>query len=95
MDEKTGEEGELVTFSCRAKLYIWKDAQWKERGLGMCKVLQNRENKKSRIVMRREQVMKERFELFFNSSNFGTSLGSCLTLAIFESLCRVNLNKIR
>ena len=58
VEERTGEEGEEVKFSCRAKLYIWKDEQWKERGLGNCKILQNNSSFESRIVMRREQVMK-------------------------------------
>ena len=58
VEEKTGEEDELVTFSCRGKLYIFKDEQWKERGVGPCKVLQNRKTFQSRIVMRREQVKK-------------------------------------
>merc|ERR1711937_715136 len=54
----TGEEGELVTFCCRSKLFIWKDEQWKERGLGDVKILQDQNSFKSRIVMRREQVKK-------------------------------------
>ena len=51
VDEKTGEEGELVTFSCRAKLYIWKENQWKERGLGMCKERGEFENSFNGIIV--------------------------------------------
>jgi len=56
VDETTGEEEETVVFGSRGKLYIWKDEQWKERGLGGVKILSK--NGASRIVMRRDQVMK-------------------------------------
>ncbi|XP_045139919.1 E3 SUMO-protein ligase RanBP2 [Echinops telfairi] len=56
----SGEENEQVVFSHRAKLYRYdKDVgQWKERGIGDIKILQNYENKQVRIVMRRDQVLK-------------------------------------
>lgn len=49
-----------MVFSHRAKLYRYdKDAgQWKERGIGDIKILQNYDNKQVRIVMRRDQVLK-------------------------------------
>lgn len=55
---ETGEEGEEIKFSHRAKLYRFdqEGSQWKERGIGDIKVLYNPETKKHRIVMRREQV---------------------------------------
>ncbi|XP_053733056.1 E3 SUMO-protein ligase RanBP2 isoform X1 [Synchiropus splendidus] len=56
----TGEENELVVFSHRAKLYRYdKDLkQWKERGIGDLKILQNYDTKRARVIMRRDQVLK-------------------------------------
>ncbi|XP_069827024.1 E3 SUMO-protein ligase RanBP2-like isoform X2 [Dendropsophus ebraccatus] len=56
----SGEENEQPLFCHRAKLYRFdKDAnQWKERGIGDLKILQNFENKSARVVMRRDQVLK-------------------------------------
>eukprot|EP00057_Strongylocentrotus_purpuratus_P015333 XP_011669807.1 PREDICTED: E3 SUMO-protein ligase RanBP2 isoform X4 [Strongylocentrotus purpuratus] len=57
---KTGEEGEEVKFSHRAKLYRYdgEAKAWKERGVGDIKVLYNAQDHAYRIVMRREQVFK-------------------------------------
>nr|XP_055234214.1 ranBP2-like and GRIP domain-containing protein 3 isoform X2 [Gorilla gorilla gorilla] len=56
----SGEENEQVVFSHRAELYRYdKDVgQWKERGIGDIKILQNYDNKQVHIVMRRDQVLK-------------------------------------
>ncbi|KAM4046516.1 E3 SUMO-protein ligase RanBP2-like isoform 2-T2 [Anomaloglossus baeobatrachus] len=56
----SGEENEETLFCHRAKLYRFdKDAnQWKERGIGDLKILQNYDNKSARVVMRRDQVLK-------------------------------------
>lgn len=60
VEPSTGEENEQVVFSHRAKLYRYdKDAsQWKERGIGDLKVLQNFTSKRVRLIMRRDQVLK-------------------------------------
>lgn len=60
VEVSTGEENEQAVFSHRAKLYRYdKDAaQWKERGIGDLKILQNYETKQVRLIMRRDQVLK-------------------------------------
>jgi len=52
----TGEENEVQLFKSEAKLYVWRDAQWKERGRGVIKILHDTSASKVRIVMRRDQV---------------------------------------
>lgn len=57
----TGEENEIVLFEYRAKLLRFdKEAgEWKERGLGNIKLLQDKSDiNKVRLVMRREQIHK-------------------------------------
>lgn len=56
----TGEENEQVVFSHRAKLYRYDKevCQWKERGIGDLKILQNYDTKRVRLIMRRDQVLK-------------------------------------
>ncbi|KAL0963548.1 hypothetical protein UPYG_G00307810 [Umbra pygmaea] len=60
VDISTGEESENVCFSHRAKLYRYDKElnQWKERGIGDLKILQNYDTKRVRLVMRRDQVLK-------------------------------------
>uniref|UniRef100_A0A1B0B792 RanBP2-type domain-containing protein n=1 Tax=Glossina palpalis gambiensis TaxID=67801 RepID=A0A1B0B792_9MUSC len=58
---KTGEENEIVLFEHRAKLMRFdkKAGEWKERGLGNFKLLQDKHDiDKLRVLMRREQVHK-------------------------------------
>ncbi|XP_077972662.1 E3 SUMO-protein ligase RanBP2-like isoform X1 [Styela clava] len=58
VETKTGEEDEQVLYCHRVKLYKYTDKQWKEKGVGEMKILHNAGTKKSRIVMRRDQVLK-------------------------------------
>uniref|UniRef100_A0A8C7XAZ2 E3 SUMO-protein ligase RanBP2 n=1 Tax=Oryzias sinensis TaxID=183150 RepID=A0A8C7XAZ2_9TELE len=60
VEVSTGEENEQSIFSHRAKLYRFdKDVgQWKERGIGDLKILQNYDSKRVRLIMRRDQVLK-------------------------------------
>ena len=56
----TGQESERQLFCERAKLYRYDpdSKQWKERGIGNMTIMKNSESGKSRLVMRREQVLK-------------------------------------
>ncbi|GMM34859.1 Ran GTPase-binding protein [Saccharomycopsis crataegensis] len=60
VDVKTNEEGEEVLFKIRAKLFKFHadTTEWKERGVGDVKFLQNKETKKVRLLMRRDKTMK-------------------------------------
>lgn len=53
----TGEENEEELYCARAKLFRFADKEWKERGVGIVKLLKNTEGK-VRLLMRREQVLK-------------------------------------
>ena len=73
IEVKTGEEDEEVKFCSRGKLYRWATSEWKERGLGDIKILKNAVSGKYRVLMRREQVIKNcetlSFASIFNCKN--------------------------
>merc|ERR1712137_413273 len=54
----TGEEDEKILGKYRSKLYRWRDAQWKERGIGELKILQHKQSQKIRVLMRQEKTHK-------------------------------------
>lgn len=60
VETKTNEEDEDVFFKMRAKMFRFdKDAsEWKERGTGELKMLQQKDTKRIRIVMRRDKTLK-------------------------------------
>jgi len=60
VEVKTHEEDEEVFFKMRAKLFRFDTAsnEWKERGTGDVRLLQHRETKKIRLVMRRDKTLK-------------------------------------
>ncbi len=58
VDVRSGEEEENVLYSHRAKLYRFVETEWKDRGIGNVKILQQKESKKIRLLMRREQILK-------------------------------------
>ncbi|KAL4715252.1 hypothetical protein ACJJTC_007834 [Scirpophaga incertulas] len=54
----TGEENETELYGHRAKLFRFVSGEWKERGIGIVKILKNQQTGKLRVVMRREQILK-------------------------------------
>ncbi|KAI8430005.1 hypothetical protein MSG28_000452 [Choristoneura fumiferana] len=54
----TGEEDEEELYGHRAKLLKFDSGEWKERGIGVVKVLKHKVTGKLRVVMRREQIFK-------------------------------------
>uniref|UniRef100_A0A8C7HWG7 RanBD1 domain-containing protein n=1 Tax=Oncorhynchus kisutch TaxID=8019 RepID=A0A8C7HWG7_ONCKI len=60
VDVKTGEEEEEEMFCNRAKLFRFdaETKEWKERGIGLVKILKHNTSGKVRLLMRREQVLK-------------------------------------
>jgi Ran-binding protein 1 len=54
----TGEENEECIFKMRCKLFRMRDQQWKERGIGNCKLMRDKETKKIRFIMRQEKTLK-------------------------------------
>lgn len=58
IEVRTGEEDEEVLYSHRAKLYRFKNSEWRARGLGDVKILRHKVSGRLRVVMRREQILK-------------------------------------
>ncbi len=54
----TGEENYDCIFKMRAKLYRFRDDEWKERGTGQFKLLRHKTNHRIRAVMRQEKTLK-------------------------------------
>lgn len=62
VETSTGEEEEEALLEMKCKLYRWDAGsnEWKERGVGVCKLLQHKENKKVRLLMRQDKTLKIR-----------------------------------
>lgn len=58
IEEFTGEENDTILFERRAKLYKYVEKEWKEKGIGLLKILKNNDTGHVRLVMRRDQVHK-------------------------------------
>jgi len=60
VESKTMEEDEDVLFKMRAKLFRFDstNSEWKERGTGDARILQHKDTKKVRLVMRRDKTLK-------------------------------------
>ena len=55
---KTGEEDEDLIFKTRAKLYRFRESEWKERGTGDLKLLRHKTDKKIRCILRQDKTLK-------------------------------------
>ena len=55
---KTGEEETEEVFNVRSKLYRWRDAQWKERGIGQAKILKHKQTNKYTFILRQDSTLK-------------------------------------
>lgn len=62
VETNTGEEDEDVLLELKCKLYRFDNdaGEWKERGVGQAKLLQHKENKKCRLLMRQDKTLKIR-----------------------------------
>lgn len=65
LEVKTLEEDEIEILLLRAKLYRFhmpleedESAEWKEKGVGVVKLLQHQKTNKVRVVMRRDKTLK-------------------------------------
>lgn len=60
VETSTNEEREEEMFKMKAKLFKFdRDSrEWKERGTGFVRLLRHKENRKTRLVMRRDQTHK-------------------------------------
>lgn len=50
IEVKSGEEDEDVLYTHRAKLYRFRDKEWRERGLGDIKILRHKQTGRLRYV---------------------------------------------
>lgn len=62
VETSTGEEDEEALTELKCKLYRYEASsnEWKERGLGVVKLLKHKENGKIRLLMRQEKTLKIR-----------------------------------
>jgi Ran-binding protein 1 len=62
VEVKSGEEDEDVLLDVKCKLYrfVQEANEWKERGVGQSRVLQHKDNKRCRYLMREEKTLKIR-----------------------------------
>ena len=54
----------------RVKLYRFRQEQWKERGIGNCKLMRDKEQKRIRMVMRQEKTLKPVANFFGKSLTY-------------------------
>ncbi len=54
----TGTENEVCIYKQRAKLFRFRNEQWKKRGIGKAKLFRDDKDKKIRFVMHQEKTLK-------------------------------------
>ena len=54
----TGEEDEELIFKIKARLFRFRDSQWKERDSGDLKLLRDKKNRRIRLLMRQDKTLK-------------------------------------
>ena len=54
----------------RVKLYRWRNDQWKERGIGNCKLMRDRKERKISFKMRQEKTWKPVGNFLCKSTDF-------------------------
>jgi len=65
----SGEEKEEPIFKMRAKIYRWRNDEWKERGVGECKLLRHKETKKIRFILRQDKTLKPAANFYVSESD--------------------------
>lgn len=73
----SGEENLECLMKIRAKLFRWRDEQWKERGIGNAKLMRDRAKKQIRFVMRQEKTLKPVANFIGKSQNGQRRNQSC------------------
>jgi hypothetical protein len=61
---QTDEEKFDLLYKCRSKVFRWRDDKWKERGIGVLKILRDKINYRIRIVLRQDQTKKAMINFF-------------------------------
>lgn len=59
---QTDEDRFDLLYKCRAKLFRWRN-EWKERGIGVLKILRHKINNKIRIALRQDNTKKAMLNL--------------------------------
>ena len=58
VDVVTGEESMDLVFKARARVYRWREEQWKERGTGDCKMLHAKDKQRVIFILRQDSTRK-------------------------------------
>ena len=66
----TGEEDEDLIFKMKAKLFRFRDGQWKERGTGDMKFLRDKKTRQIRLLMRQDKTLKIVANHYFNDKPY-------------------------